>query len=52
VSKEHALAGQVKSRSIMPEPAGVDESLEIRAKPAPNVHTVPALYGICINSVN
>src|SRR5262245_13986262 len=52
VSKEHALAGQVKSRSVAPEVPGLDEPFEVRTEPTPDVDAVTGLYGICVNSVN
>src|SRR5262249_5938467 len=51
VSKEHALAAQGRSRSVAPQLAGLDEPLEARAEPAPDVDAVPDLYDICLYSV-
>jgi len=52
VSKEHSLAGEPEPGAISQQAPGLEERLEIRAKPAPDVNPVARLYGICIDSVN
>ena len=52
VGEEHSVAGQAEASSVAPQAAGLDERLEIRAEPAPDVNPVARLYGICVDSVN
>src|SRR4029079_13684965 len=48
VSKEHSLAGQVKTRAVAPKATGLDERLEVGPIPAPDVDAVASLYGIYV----
>ena len=52
VSKEHSLAGQAEAISVAPQAAGFEKRLEVGAEAAPDVNSVPSLYGICIDPVN
>src|SRR5262249_35548375 len=52
VSKEHSLSGQAEAGLPAPQAAGFEEWREVCAEPAPDVHSVPSLYGIYVDSVN
>src|SRR5207344_1856994 len=52
VSKEHSLAGQAEARFGAPQAAGFEKRLEFGAKPAPDINSVPSLYGIYVDSVS